>query len=83
MAPVQRNMNRRQPRRSSLFVRSLISANPKSGSSFTALGVVVLLPAFMLGVPQVYKLLLGLLGLATMGTYFAPHAQGRWRRGWP
>ena len=37
------------------------------------LGVVILLSAFMLGVPLVYKLLLGLLGLAAAGTYFAPH----------
>ncbi len=39
-----------------------------------ALGVVILLATFLLGVPLVYKLLLGLLGLATAGTYFAPHA---------
>ena len=38
------------------------------------LGVVILLSAFILGVPLVYKLLLGLLGLAAAGTYFAPHA---------
>ncbi len=38
------------------------------------LGVVTLLSAFMLDVPLVYKLLLGLLGLAATGTYFAPHA---------
>ena len=37
------------------------------------LGVVILLAAFMLGVPVVYKLVLGLLGLAAAGTYFAPH----------
>ena len=37
------------------------------------LGVVILLSAFILGVPLVYKLLLGLLGLAAAGTYFAPH----------
>ena len=39
-----------------------------------ALGVVILLSSFILGVPLVYKLLLGLLGLAAAGTYFAPHA---------
>ena len=38
------------------------------------LGIVILLAAFILGVPLVYKLLLGLLGLAATGTYFAPHA---------
>ena len=38
------------------------------------LGVVILLSAFILGVPLVYKLLLGLLGLAAAGTYFAPRA---------
>ena len=37
------------------------------------LGVVILLSAFILGVPLFYKLLLGLLGLAAAGTYFAPH----------
>ena len=37
------------------------------------LGIVILLSAFLLGVPLVYKLLMGLLGLATAGTYFAPH----------
>lgn len=37
------------------------------------LGVVILLSAFILGVPLVYKLLLGLLGLAATGTYFVPH----------
>ncbi len=37
------------------------------------LGVVILLSAFVLGVPLVYKVLLGLLGLAAAGTYFAPH----------
>ena len=37
-------------------------------------GIVILLAAFILGVPLVYKLLLGLLGLAATGTYFAPHA---------
>ncbi len=36
------------------------------------LGVVILLSAFILGVPLVYKLLLGLLGLAAAGTYYAP-----------
>lgn len=36
------------------------------------LGIVILLSAFILGVPLVYKLLLGLLGLAAAGTYFAP-----------
>ena len=36
------------------------------------LGVVILLSAFILGAPLVYKLLLGLLGLAAAGTYFAP-----------
>ena len=36
------------------------------------LGVVILLSAAMLGVPMVYKLLLGLLGLVAAGTYFAP-----------
>lgn len=38
-----------------------------------SLGVVILLAAFLLGVPLVYKLLLGLLGLAAAGTYFVPH----------
>ena len=38
------------------------------------LGVVILLSAFVLGVPLVYRLLLGVLGLAAVGTYFAPHA---------
>lgn len=38
------------------------------------LGVVILLAAFILGVPLVYKLLLGLLGLAATGTFFTPHA---------
>ncbi|MCY4475574.1 MAG: hypothetical protein OXC83_09105 [Chloroflexi bacterium] len=37
-----------------------------------ALGIVILLAAFILGVPLVYKVLLGLLGLAAAGTYFAP-----------
>ena len=38
------------------------------------LGVVVILSSFILGVPSVYKVLLGLLGLAAAGTYFAPRA---------
>ena len=38
------------------------------------LGVVILLAAFILGVPLVYKLLLALLGIAAFATYFAPHA---------
>ena len=38
------------------------------------LGVVILLSTFVLGVPLVYKLLLGFLGLAATGTYFVPHA---------
>ena len=38
------------------------------------LGVVILLAALILGVPLVYKLLLGLLGLAASATYFAPHS---------
>ncbi len=38
------------------------------------LGIVILLAAFILGVPLVYKLLLGLLGLAASATYFAPPA---------
>ncbi len=37
------------------------------------LGVVILLSAFILGVPLVYKLLLMLLGLGAVGTYFVPH----------
>lgn len=37
------------------------------------LGVVILLSAFILGVPLVYKLLLMLLGLGAAGTYFVPH----------
>ena len=37
-------------------------------------GVIILLSAFVLGVPVPYKLLLGLLGLAAAGTYFAPYA---------
>ena len=38
------------------------------------LGVVILLSAFMLGVPLIYTLILSLLGLAASATYFAPHA---------
>ena len=38
------------------------------------LGVVILLSAFILGVPLVYKLLLMLLGLGAAGTWFMPHA---------
>ena len=38
------------------------------------LGIVILLSAFILGVPLVYKLLLGILGLAASATYFAPPA---------
>ena len=38
------------------------------------LGVVVILTTFILGVPIVYKVLIGLLGLAAVGTYFAPRA---------
>ena len=38
------------------------------------LGIVIVLAAFILGVPTVYKVLLGLLGLAAVGTYFAPHS---------
>ena len=37
------------------------------------LGVVILLSVFILDVLLVYKLLLGLLGLAAAGSYFAPH----------
>ncbi len=37
------------------------------------LGVVILLSVFILAVPLAYKVLLGLLGLAATGTYFAPH----------
>lgn len=37
------------------------------------LGVVILLATFVLGVPLVYQLFLGILGLAAAGTYFAPH----------
>ena len=36
------------------------------------LGVVIILATFILGVPLVYRVLLGLLGLAAAGTYFAP-----------
>ena len=36
------------------------------------LGVVILLSAVILGAPLVYKLLLGVLGLAATGTWFAP-----------
>ena len=36
------------------------------------LGVVILLSAVILGAPLVYKLLLGVLGLAAAGTWFAP-----------
>lgn len=38
------------------------------------LGVVILLSAFILGVPLIYTLILSLLGLAASATYFAPHA---------
>ena len=38
------------------------------------LGVVIVLSAFLLGVPLIYQLLLGLLGLAAAASYFAPHA---------
>ena len=38
------------------------------------LGVVILLSAFLLGVPLIYTLILSLLGAAAVGTYFAPHA---------
>ena len=38
------------------------------------LGIVILLSAFILGVPLVYKLLLGMLGLAAVGTFFLPPA---------
>ena len=38
------------------------------------LGIVILLAGFTVGVPLVYKLLLGLLGLAAAGTHFAPPA---------
>ncbi len=37
-----------------------------------ALGIVILLSAFLLGVPLVYQVLLVLLGAAAVGTYFAP-----------
>ncbi|MCY4429359.1 MAG: hypothetical protein OXC11_03075 [Rhodospirillales bacterium] len=36
------------------------------------LGVVIFLATFILGVPLVYQVALGLLGLAAAGTYFAP-----------
>ena len=36
------------------------------------LGVVILLASFILGVPLVYEVILGLLGLAAAGTYFMP-----------
>ena len=36
------------------------------------LGIVIILATFILGVPLVYRVLLGLLGLAAAGTYFAP-----------
>lgn len=39
-----------------------------------ALGLVIILATFMLGVPLVYRVLLGLLGLAVVGTHFAPQA---------
>ena len=38
------------------------------------LGVIILLSIFMLGAPLIYLLLLGLLGLAAVGTYYVPHA---------
>ena len=37
------------------------------------LGIVIILATFILGVPLVYGVLLGLLGLAAAGSYFAPH----------
>ena len=37
------------------------------------LGVVIILATIILGVPIVYRVLLGILGLAAAGTYFAPH----------
>ena len=37
-----------------------------------ALGVIVLLAALTMGAPLLYKALLGLLGLAAVGTWFAP-----------
>ena len=40
----------------------------------SGLGIVILLVAFLLGVPLVYQVLLALLGLAAVGTYFAPPA---------
>ncbi len=38
------------------------------------LGVIILLSSFMLGAPLIYLLLMGLLGLAAVGTYYVPHA---------
>ncbi len=38
------------------------------------LGVVILLSVFLMGAPLMYLLLLGLLGLAAVGTYYVPHA---------
>ena len=38
------------------------------------LGAVILLAVFTMGAPVLYTLLLGLLGLAAIGTYFAPSA---------
>ena len=37
------------------------------------LGVVIILATIILDVPIVYRVLLGILGLAAAGTYFAPH----------
>ena len=37
------------------------------------LGIVIILATFILGAPLVYRVLLGILGLAAAGTYFAPH----------
>ena len=37
------------------------------------LGVVIVLSAFILGVPVVYKVLVGFLGLVAVGTYFVPY----------
>ena len=39
-----------------------------------ALGVVIVLCTFMLGVPVVFRVLLVLLGVAAVGTHFLPHA---------
>lgn len=36
------------------------------------LGIVIILATFILGVPLVYRVLLGILGLAAVGTYFTP-----------